>query len=207
MPRPAKADTDGKQQERILSAALDAFSKAGFEGAKVRDIAAVAGCNHSIIRYYYENKDKLWRAAVQYLFERMDREMQIDAQQRKALQSGCAEAFEVYLRRYVNYCARHPDHARIMVQASVRSDERLAWAADQFIRRQHQSLLPVLRALIKKKVLPDCDPVHLIYIISAGCQMMFTLSPEIEATHGITIDDDQTEAYASAVISLVLCRR
>ena len=36
----------------ILDAALKLFSERGFEGAAMRDIAALAGVEHSLLRYH-----------------------------------------------------------------------------------------------------------------------------------------------------------
>jgi len=59
----------------ILQSALLIFSERGFDGASTRDIAAHTGVHHALINYYFDNKDKLWRAAVSFLFERQAAEM------------------------------------------------------------------------------------------------------------------------------------
>jgi AcrR family transcriptional regulator len=198
------AQPESTQRERVLSAALEVFSREGFEGAAMRDIASIADCNHGMIRYYFKNKDNLWREAVAFLFERMERELDIDETLRKRLANGERDAFEIWLRRYVRYCAEHPDHSRIMVQASIRDDERLTWAVSEFIRRQHADMRHVIRALIARGVLPDHDSVHIGYIIVAACQMLFTLSPEVRRLHAIEIDDGVIDRHADAVVSMIL---
>ncbi len=200
----AEAQSNSSRRERVLAAALEVFSREGFEGAAMRDIAAIADCNHGMIRYYFKNKDNLWREAVRFLFERMDREMAIDGDLRARLADGDREAFEVWLRRYVRYCAEHPDHSRIMVQASIRDDERLTWAVEEFIRRQHEEIGPVIRALIKRGVLPDHAIPHIGYILVAACQMLFTLAPEVRRLYGVTVNDETIERHAEAVVSMVL---
>ena len=60
---------------RILQCALDVFAERGFAGAGVRDIASAAGVNHGLILYHFKDKDGLWRAAVDFLFERLHDEM------------------------------------------------------------------------------------------------------------------------------------
>ena len=52
-------------RERILTAALESFSQAGFDGTTTRDLAARAGVNLGLIKYYFDSKEKLWRAAVE----------------------------------------------------------------------------------------------------------------------------------------------
>jgi len=69
--RPAAVDVGGETRERILIAALDAFSSNGFDGAKTREIAAQAGVNLGLIQYHFGGKSKLWRAAVDRAFEEL----------------------------------------------------------------------------------------------------------------------------------------
>src|SRR5258705_3674713 len=65
--RQARAVGDATR-ERILEAALEIFAERGFEGAKTREIAARAATNLGLIKYYFDSKEKLWRAAVDRVF-------------------------------------------------------------------------------------------------------------------------------------------
>lgn len=47
---------------RILEAALNEFQKKGFDGARVDEIAKVAGVNKALIYYYFESKEKMLEA-------------------------------------------------------------------------------------------------------------------------------------------------
>ena len=47
-------------EERILDAAYVTFIENGYEGAKMRDIAARADINISMLHYYYRSKDNLF---------------------------------------------------------------------------------------------------------------------------------------------------
>ena len=48
----------------ILQAALEEFSEKGFDGTSTRLIAAKAGVHHALIKYHFQSKDALWKAAV-----------------------------------------------------------------------------------------------------------------------------------------------
>ena len=60
-----KDSTNSKQ--RILDAAEQIFAEAGFDGARVDDIASKAGVNKALIYYYFESKD----AILDELFEKL----------------------------------------------------------------------------------------------------------------------------------------
>ena len=196
---------DKVQRDAVLTAALTIFSLEGFAGASVRQIASLANCNHAMIRYYFGTKDALWKAAVEYLFEREKNEMSMSDGLSDALLRGERSAAETWIRRYVAYCRRHPEHARIMVQASIRNDEKLAWAADEFIRRKHGQVLPYIEALMKTGVLPACESALILgYILVAACQTMFMLAPEIEQLYGPEDLQKHEDRHADAVVATLL---
>jgi TetR/AcrR family transcriptional regulator len=47
-------------EEKILQAAQIVFSKTGFSGARMDDIAKEAGINRALLHYYFRSKDKLF---------------------------------------------------------------------------------------------------------------------------------------------------
>ncbi len=52
--RPARdARSVEETRDVILQAALTLFSERGFEGVALRDIAAKAGVEHSLVRYHF----------------------------------------------------------------------------------------------------------------------------------------------------------
>jgi TetR/AcrR family transcriptional regulator len=53
-----------QSRARILDAAEAAFANRGFDGARLRDIAQVAGVHHALVHHYYEDKVGLFRAVL-----------------------------------------------------------------------------------------------------------------------------------------------
>ena len=51
-------------KERILTAALDMFSKKGYEGANIRELAASLGLVKSGIYKHFESKEAIWNALL-----------------------------------------------------------------------------------------------------------------------------------------------
>lgn len=72
--RPAEdpsADRSAEARERILEAALQEFSAKGLAGARTEQIAAAAGVNKALLYYYFESKDKLYVAALEWVAARV----------------------------------------------------------------------------------------------------------------------------------------
>ena len=53
-----------ESRRRILDAAESAFSRRGFDGARLRDIAQEAGVHHALVHHYYGDKRGLFDAVV-----------------------------------------------------------------------------------------------------------------------------------------------
>ena len=187
----------------ILQSALQIFSEHGFEGASTRDIAEHAGVHHALIKYYFQSKDALWRAAVSFLFERLAAEMSF-AQPLDRRQSRREYGREV-LRQYVQYCARHPEHARLMVQESVRDNERLRWAADTFVSQTSRNAERFVRVLQKEGLLPDVSVPALVYIIVGAAQLFYTLAPEVRRIwHIDPADPAVAQSHAEALLAVFI---
>jgi TetR/AcrR family transcriptional regulator len=210
-PRPPRGRGRPSREERsvsetraaILDASLTLFAERGFDGASMRDIAAAVGVEHSLLRYHFGDKATLWRAAVLQMIERLDAAMMAvwTATEGQPL----VDRFKSFLRAYVRYCAAHPEHARIIVQESMRPSDRVEWIVETGVRRQHASLVPVLKTLIGQGHLPDVPIPSLIYTLSAAAQTIFMLASEVKAAHGVDYSRAaEIERHADALIALLI---
>lgn len=65
---PIRRDPDASKQ-RILSAATEVFAAQGLDGARVDEIADRAGINKRMLYHYFGNKDDLFGAVLDELYE------------------------------------------------------------------------------------------------------------------------------------------
>ncbi len=70
--RPRHAVDTGYQRgeetrARIILAAIKCFGEFGFTGASTRDIANEAGVNAPALQYYFDNKEGVYKACVEYI--------------------------------------------------------------------------------------------------------------------------------------------
>jgi AcrR family transcriptional regulator len=52
---------------RIIAAAMRLFGEKGYDGSSTRDIAAAAGVNAPALQYYFDNKEGVLRACIEYI--------------------------------------------------------------------------------------------------------------------------------------------
>lgn len=73
----------------LLKSARTLFAKLGFQGANLKDIASDAGVANSLINYYYQDKDGLFKACLETFaknqFEVVNRVMSVDPQSREEM--------------------------------------------------------------------------------------------------------------------------
>jgi AcrR family transcriptional regulator len=62
--------TDRKKE--IVSAAFDTIAAKGFEGFRVRDVAAQVGINPATMYYYFPTKEALIEGVIEFVFCRME---------------------------------------------------------------------------------------------------------------------------------------
>lgn len=190
-------------QASILQAALEVFSEKGFEGASTREIAALADVHHALIKYHFNSKDELWRAAVSFLFQRQARELNLPSPDDPSYPDFRAYARAV-VRAVVIYSARHPEHARLMTQESVREGERLDWAADTFIAEISRVSGRFIDLCKREGILPDVSTPALVYIFVGAAQTFYTLAPEVRRVWKIDPADPAViEQHAEALIAVL----
>jgi len=72
--REAGQGSDGKvlpqRARELMMAALGLFARRDFSAVTIKDIAKVAGVNTALIYYYFDNKEDLFRATLDYAVER-----------------------------------------------------------------------------------------------------------------------------------------
>src|SRR3546814_3306423 len=68
--RPSKAEQRAEMMEQILDTAELLFSKHGFHGVTLKDVAKQVGVHHTLLNYYFDDKQTpfdavfAWRAVV-----------------------------------------------------------------------------------------------------------------------------------------------
>jgi TetR/AcrR family transcriptional regulator len=188
---------------RILERALVHFSERGFEAGSLRDIAADSGVTHAVIRLHFGGKEELWRAAIDLMFERQNVELRFE--EVSSLDRFTVDTLRDLIHRYVRYCARHPEHVRIMIHESLRDTERLAWVVNTHIKHVQAPLVRLLSRAIAERIVEDV-PIHsLMYILTSASQMIFALGAEAKHLYGLETTDNQiVEGHAAALCSMLI---
>jgi TetR/AcrR family transcriptional regulator len=196
----SKTRIGGENIERILDAGLLVFSRYGFRGARIDQIAEAAGMSKPNLLYYFRTKSELYVAVLTRTLDMWLaplREIDAEADPRDALAN--------YIARKIAYSRSHPDDSRLfaieilqgapMLQATLK-DELTPLVAEK---------VAILKRWIDEGKLGAVEPMHLLFQIWATTQHYADFAPQIEVLTGKTLDDPAFFASAqNAILKTIL---
>ncbi len=179
---PARPTGKRDARERLLKAALHAFSSLGFEAVGPRMLGEMAGVNHSLVAYHFGSMDGLWREAVASLFvayrERLDARLGgldgLDA----------ATQLSVGIEDLVAFSRDNPELHRIMTIEGRRGSPRLDWLIENQIGPLFARATALIRQGQADGTVRPFDPALLFYAMIGLAATPFSVSVEFERVTG-----------------------
>lgn len=170
-----KEKMDTTTEEKILTAARSVFTKKGFAATKVRDIAAEADINLSLVNYYFRSKEKLFMLIMEETVEKLVAEVsRIFNNEELSLQEKIVRAVD----HYINLLLNNPDFPLFLVNEVLSGNDLFSkHAKKQVLFQSHLfKQLAALQAEGKLKF----NPVHIIMNIVGMVVMPFLARPILE---------------------------
>lgn len=191
-------------KSKLLKAAVTVFSKHGFSGGSVRQIAHLAGTNIAAIKYHYSSKELLWQAVVSYLHNELIQSV-IQDEARWSKMSPYERVVNT-TKHYIRFSARHPELHRIILYETIDRGERLEWLVDNYMAKFTESSVAWVALAQEEGIFPKgVSALHLHFITTAAAQTIFLMAPQIEHSYGIDVfEDSEVEKHIEAVVKLFL---
>ncbi|RYF69491.1 MAG: TetR/AcrR family transcriptional regulator, partial [Comamonadaceae bacterium] len=166
----SKRDAAGTR-EALTAAAVTEFSRNGFAGARVDEIARVAGVNKQLVYHYFDSKQGLYLVALESVYAEI-------REKEKGLSLGALaplEAMTQLIAFSFDYLAEHPEFLALLTDenrsqgAHILQSERL--------QKMHSPFIEMLEATLERGVAEgvfrsDYDAINL-YISIAGISYFF----------------------------------
>lgn len=176
---------------RIREAALELFSRLGFERATMAEIAAEAGVSQATLHYHFEDKFQLWRAAMLQL-------RAVIAEEERLLEAAEGAPPEAQLRTamrlFLQISWRHPALGRIVALEGMAGGERLEWLDAHLIGPRNRRLAELAKAAIDAGALKPFPAEMLIVTLQSAAAGVINLAPMMATS----FDIDMTQAPARA---------
>ncbi|MBT8076942.1 MAG: TetR/AcrR family transcriptional regulator [Gammaproteobacteria bacterium] len=192
-----------RTQQKLLDAALEAFSENGFKGTSTRDIAERAGVHHPLITYHFKNKEELWRASADRIFTQFNKALR---EAREASADLCPRTrMASMIRAYVRCSATQPALHKVIVQEASHPSSRLDWLVERHLRPLSREAVKELENVQRQGIAPDGDPALLFNMIRASAGGLMALGLELKGTSNIDLQkQDAVEALADMIIQVFL---
>ena len=190
-------------QQKLLDAAIEAFSENGFKGTSTRDIAERAGVHHPLITYHFKNKDLLWRAAADRVFRDFRRSLaaSLEAHRHESPKKRMASL----IRAYVRYAKSQPALHKVMVQEASYPNPRLDWLIETHLQPFFNASFELLEELQALGVAQPGNPRLLFNMIRLSSGGLLALGNELRQSSGIDVEQDETlDEIADLVVAVFL---
>jgi len=190
-------------QQKLLDAAIRAFSENGFKGTSTRDIADRAGVHHPLITYHFNNKKQLWRSAADRIFREFN--ISLVKAMAEVTETNPRARAETFIRTYVRYSRSEPALHKIILQESSRPSDRLDWLVENHLRPLFEIVVQSLAELQKLGVAPPGNPALLFNMIRVSAGGLLALKVELKGTSDIDLDsDEEIEKLSDMIIRVFL---
>ncbi|MFZ5439754.1 MAG: TetR/AcrR family transcriptional regulator [Myxococcota bacterium] len=168
MPRRAEPQHAGR--DSLVAAAAERFSRVGFAGASVSDIAKDAGVTQPLVNHHFGTKKGLWQAVVHELFGQLEDALQ--ASEARTATRPEREQLRELIRTYVTFCGEHPHLLRML---RIEADSELAREVHQKWQRRFVAYFEGrLERAIAHRVLAPVDPHFLFFVVVGAATEIFS---------------------------------
>jgi len=170
-------------QRKLLTAARREFAQNGLAGARVDEIAARAGVNKQLVYHYFGDKDALYLAVLEWVYE------EIREQERKLNLEGLPpeQAIRKLIESSFDHLAAHPDFIVLLNDENrggarhVRGSKRLEAMHSPLVSMISKILGDGVRSGIFRR---GINPVHLYISIAGLSYFFFSNAPTLSAIFG-----------------------
>ncbi|MBR1210845.1 TetR/AcrR family transcriptional regulator [Bradyrhizobium sp. JYMT SZCCT0180] len=206
-----RADSTGPKRrdpaatrEKLLTAARREFADSGLAGARVDEIAARAGVNKQLVYHYFGDKDALYLAVLEWVYE------EIRAQERKLNLEGLPpqQAIKRLIEASFDHLAAHPDFIVLLNDENrggarhVRGSRKLEAMHSPLVSMVSTILSEGVRAGVFRK---GINAVHLYISIAGLSYFYFSNTPTLSAIFGKDLSSPTArKARRKHVVDLVM---
>lgn len=168
----------------ILRAAVNEFARGGIAGARTDAIANAAKVNKALLYYYFKDKQALYGAVLDEVFERRNAAIM------KALDSDLPprERLLAYVGAHFDYISKHPIHTAIvhaeMMGLASRGSVHLKRTIDLYFRPLFGRLVELLKEGMAAREFRAVDPMEFVPTMTGTIVFYFISAPLVRLMGG-----------------------
>lgn len=189
-----------KNRALVLEAALEVFSREGFRGATLDEIAREAGLSKPNLLYYFASKEEIHTTLMDGLMETW-----LDPLAKMRASGDPVEEILGYVRRKLQMSRDFPRESRLFAQEIVQGAPRMKPALAGDLKALVDEKAGVIARWSRAGKIADIDPHHLIFSIWALTQHYADFDVQVRAILAPTRDPiDEAAGFLDALFSRLL---
>ncbi len=187
---------------RVLDAALEVFSREGFRGATLDEIAREAGLSKPNLLYYFASKEEIHATLMEALMTNwLDPLAELRA---------CGNPLDEilgYVRRKLQMSRDFPRESRLFAQEIVQGAPRMQAALAGDLKTLVDEKAGVIAGWSEAGLIADIDPHHLIFSVWSLTQHYADFDVQVRAILGEKRDPiDEAQGFLEALFTRLLAR-
>jgi len=189
-----------RNQRLILKAAIDVFSKKGFDGTPISEIAERSGLPKANVYYYFESKEAIYRAVIAHLIQGWD-----DALTHITPEAEPRVALAAYVRAKLDYTRRNASESRLFAAEIIRGAEYLTRADRRHMKDVTDRAAAVVDGWIATGRLKPVNARHLFIMLWSATQFYGDFEPlAADALRARKLTSRHFDDAASTIVDTVL---
>jgi TetR/AcrR family transcriptional regulator len=154
-----------KNEQLIMSAATDLFSRKGFDGTRSSEIAELAGLPKANLYYYFGSKEAIYTAILQKLIAGWDH-----AIEHVTVESDPIKSLETYVYNKIDYARANKGESRLFANEILSGGAFLSKADQAHMTEVALKYAAIVQQWIDSGKLKPVDPKHLFIMLFSAVQ-------------------------------------
>ncbi len=121
-------------REKILKAARQVFVEKGIDGARMQEIADLAGVNKALLHYYYSSKENLYQEIIESIFSQFFQNVTQIINSAHSIE----EQIRFFIDEHVNFIEQNRDFLKLLGFELLRGNDSFFEKFEQTIKNQFQ---------------------------------------------------------------------
>jgi len=174
-----------------------------FSGGSIAKVAREHGVSPALIHYYFQNKDELWRAALDHGIGDIVRELTDTLDDLSDLDS--ISRLKFFIRRYIGIVSERPEVFDIITREGETAGPRLTWLTRQHLTPLYELWTNLVDAAqAEGKIKATIASYHLSQIIAGASYHFIASQVRMREVYGIEVSTRELrDRHTNAVIDVL----
>lgn len=164
-------------EQKIIAAATEVFLEKGKTGARMEEIARMAGINQALLHYYFRSKDRLYHE----VFSHELKKVMPDLFNALDLNADMQNFMRSFIYNYIDRIHHNPKVPRFFLWETREGGENIKKILDDVFSLESgpvpETIIRKIQGAVKNNEIRQVDPYHLMISLIGMCVYSFIATP------------------------------